>query len=78
MIAPLPEEIVRYAPLLGLLLGIFGQIGDLCESMLKRNGAVKDSGQYIPGMGGALDLLDSMLFTAPIMYYYLRFCVGVV
>ncbi|MCD6459776.1 phosphatidate cytidylyltransferase [bacterium] len=78
MIAPLPEAIIKNAAVLGLLLGVFGQIGDLCESMLKRNGAVKDSGRYIPGMGGALDLLDSLLFTAPIMYYYFQLCVGVI
>ena len=56
-----------------LLFAILVQLGDLVESMLKRNGAVKDSGEYIPGMGGALDLLDSVLFTAPIMYYYIQF-----
>ncbi len=73
MIAPLPEQIVENAWLIGLMLGLFGQLGDLVESMLKRNGDVKDSGEYIPGMGGALDLLDSVLFTAPIMYYYIQF-----
>jgi phosphatidate cytidylyltransferase len=73
MVAPLPEQIVENAWLIGLFLGVFGQLGDLVESMLKRNGAVKDSGEYIPGMGGVLDLLDSVLFTAPIMYYYIQF-----
>ena len=73
MIAPLPEQIVENAWIIGLMLGLFGQLGDLVESMLKRNGDVKDSGEYIPGMGGALDMLDSVLFTAPIMYYYIQF-----
>lgn len=77
MIAPLPEQMIENAWLIGLTLGLFGQLGDLVESMLKRNGAVKDSGEYIPGMGGALDLLDSVLFTAPIMYYYIEYFVRI-
>jgi phosphatidate cytidylyltransferase len=56
---------------LGLLIGVFGQIGDLAESLLKRDAAVKDSNR-IPGIGGVLDLVDSLIFTAPIVYYYLR------
>ncbi len=76
-ITPVPEIMVRDAWILGLVLGFFSQLGDLAESMIKRNGDVKDSGEYIPGMGGVLDLLDSILFTAPIMYYYMRYSVGV-
>ena len=56
---------------LGILIGLFGQIGDLAESLLKRDAAVKDSNK-IPGIGGVLDLVDSLIFTAPIVYYYLR------
>ncbi len=74
---PVPDGIKQNAWILGLILGFFGQLGDLAESMLKRNGEVKDSGGYIPGMGGVLDLLDSVLFNAPIMYCYMRYCIGV-
>lgn len=56
---------------LGALIGVFGQLGDLAESLLKRDAKVKDS-NHIPGIGGALDLLDSLLFTAPIVYLFLR------
>lgn len=57
---------------LGGLLGILGQLGDLSESMIKRDCQVKDSGNLLPGMGGVLDVLDSLLFTAPIGYFYFR------
>lgn len=58
--------------LMGLLLGMVGQIGDLSESLMKRFCEVKDSGKLLPGFGGVLDSIDSVLFTAPIFYYYLR------
>ena len=58
---------------LGILLGIGGQIGDLCESVFKRAANVKDSGSLIPGQGGILDTFDSFIFTAPMLYYYLKF-----
>lgn len=57
---------------LGILLGIIGQIGDLSESLMKRFCGAKDSGKLLPGMGGALDLIDSVLFTAPIFYFHLK------
>ena len=50
----------------------WGQVGDLVESLFKREAGVKDSGKLFPGIGGILDLLDSLLFNAPIMYLYLR------
>jgi phosphatidate cytidylyltransferase len=56
---------------LGIFLGIIGQLGDLSESLIKRDCGVKDSGNILPGMGGILDELDSILFTAPVFYFYL-------
>ena len=62
---------------LGLLLGTLGQLGDLSESLIKRDAQIKDSGQLLPGMGGVLDVLDSLLFTSPIGYFYIRkFLIG--
>lgn len=58
------------ALLTALFIGILGQTGDLFESLLKRSFGVKDSGNSIPGHGGVLDRLDSIIFAAPAMYYY--------
>ncbi len=58
--------------ILGVLLSIAAVIGDLIESLFKREAGVKDSGTHFPGIGGILDLLDSLLFNAPLMYVYLR------
>ena len=55
------------AIILAIVVGIFGQIGDLIESLFKRDAAIKDSGQTIPGHGGILDRLDSVLYVAPII-----------
>jgi phosphatidate cytidylyltransferase len=61
-----------HAIILGVLLSTAAVIGDLIESLFKREAGVKDSGKLFPGIGGILDLLDSLLFNAPIMYLYLR------
>lgn len=57
--------------LTGVALGILGQLGDLSESLIKRDCQVKDSGKILPGMGGILDEIDSLLFTAPVFYFYM-------
>jgi len=68
-----PELTLADCFLLGIGLGAFGQVGDLFESMLKRSFGVKDSGAIIPGHGGLLDRLDSLLFAFPVAYYYALF-----
>jgi phosphatidate cytidylyltransferase len=60
-----------HAWILGLLLAGVSVIGDLGESVVKRDAHVKDSGKFIPGIGGALDLVDSLLFSLPVFYGYL-------
>ena len=58
---------------LGTTVGIIAPTGDLVESMIKRDVNIKDASSIIPGHGGFLDRFDSLLFSAPIIYYYLRF-----
>jgi phosphatidate cytidylyltransferase len=65
-----PELKVVHAVPLALAMGLLGITGDLCESMLKRGARAKDAGALIPGHGGLLDRLDSMLFNAPLLYYF--------
>ena len=70
-----PEALSRvtgiHAWVLGLLLAGVSVIGDLGESVVKRDAHVKDSGKFLPGIGGALDLVDSLLFSLPVFYGYL-------
>lgn len=63
---------ITHLIVLGVVLAVLGQVGDLAESLIKRDCGVKDSGAYLGGIGGVLDLIDSLLFTAPVFYFYLR------
>lgn len=61
-----------HAIALGFILALLAVVGDLAESVVKRALDAKDSGRVLPGIGGALDLIDSVCFTAPAMYFYLQ------
>ncbi len=64
-----------HAIVIGVIVGVFGQLGDLAESQLKRSAGIKDSSQLIPGHGGVLDRFDSLLWVSPLVFLYLAFCV---
>ncbi|MBU1087822.1 MAG: phosphatidate cytidylyltransferase [Candidatus Omnitrophica bacterium] len=67
----LPFISIGHLLAMGVLLGFLAQLGDLCESLIKRDCQVKDSGDRLPGLGGILDIIDSIIFAAPIFYCYL-------
>lgn len=69
----LPGVAFGHFVILGAFLGILGQVGDLSESLIKRDCQVKDSSSIFGLLGGMLDIIDSILFTAPVFYFYVKF-----
>lgn len=65
-----------HAVALGILASVVSQLGDLCESMIKRDAGVKDSSNILPGHGGFLDRLDSYILTIPVVYYYALYVIN--
>ena len=78
VLALLLDVDISYAEmvLLGFLIAVFAQLGDLAESKIKRSMGVKEAGNLIPGHGGILDRLDSIVFTGVVVYYCLRWFMG--
>ncbi|HEY5791742.1 MAG TPA: phosphatidate cytidylyltransferase [Chthoniobacterales bacterium] len=77
----MPQKLAAFSltdvAILGLLLGFAAVAGDLAESIVKRSTNAKDSSHLLPGIGGTLDLIDSLLFTAPILFFYMRLVMGI-
>lgn len=79
--ALMPEKLSAFrfgdVTVLGLALGFAAVIGDLAESIVKRGANQKDSSHILPGIGGTLDLIDSLLFTSPLLFFYMRIVLGI-
>ncbi|MCX7927738.1 MAG: phosphatidate cytidylyltransferase [Candidatus Omnitrophica bacterium] len=76
LVKPLVPFSLIHLFLIGLVGGILAQLGDLFESLMKRDCLIKDSSDFIPGIGGVLDLIDSILFVAPALYFYAHILLG--
>jgi phosphatidate cytidylyltransferase len=73
---PISEFTISQTLIIGSLLAFLGQAGDLIESLIKRVCSVKDAGDTIPGFGGLLDVIDSLLFTGPVLFWFLKLVKG--
>ena len=73
LVGPLWNIGFPHSVILGLLIGVFAEIGDLVESQIKRSAGVKDASHLIPGHGGVLDRIDSVLLVGVVVYYYVTF-----
>lgn len=73
LVVPLFRGGMMEAAAFGLVLGVAGVLGDLAESLVKRDGGAKDAANSIPGFGGLLDVIDSILFAAPVAYFWFKF-----
>jgi phosphatidate cytidylyltransferase len=71
-----PQISLAHLAILGFVGSIIGQLGDLCESAIKRKYGLKDAGAIIPGHGGLLDRMDCLIFVAPFVYYYRIFVIA--
>jgi phosphatidate cytidylyltransferase len=72
----LPEIPLAQIAMLAFAGSIIGQLGDICESAIKRHYGLKDASSLLPGHGGILDRLDCLIFIAPFVYYYRIFVIG--
>ncbi|MCQ2603941.1 MAG: phosphatidate cytidylyltransferase [Spirochaetia bacterium] len=76
--APMFGTNIMNAVSTGAIIGVLAPVGDLIESAMKRSAGVKDSGNYIPGRGGVMDNVDSIVFTAPVYYYIIKYIASLI